>query len=94
MADKPSAAIILGLKPKGGDYADDEPDTDGYEKHSGAAEDFADAVKSGNLRDLKDAFKAMFESCLNEAETKGMIKNIAKEADAEPHEEGPHEGEA
>lgn len=93
MATKPAAAILLGLKPKD-DGADEPDDTDGYEQHSGAAEDFLDAVNKGNMRDLKDAFKAMFEACLNEAETKGMIKNIAKEADAEPHEEGPHEGEA
>lgn len=96
MAKAPSAALILGLRPKGGGEEPDEgdePESDDYEVHATAAEDFLDAVKSDSKRDLKDAFKALFEACLNEAETKGMIKKIVQEAEAEPHEEGPHTSE-
>ena len=95
MAKDTSAALILGLRPKGGgdDDAGDEPESDDYEVHTSAAEDFLDAVKAGNRRDVKDSFKKLFEACLNDAETKGMIKRIAQEADAEPHEEGSHTSE-
>lgn len=82
MAKETSAALILGLKPKGGSIEPDgdEPDTEGMSNDTSAAEDFVDAVKGGNVRDAKDAFNSLFRAALMEAETKGLIKRIAKEA--------------
>ena len=82
----PAIVLALGGKPPGVS-AHDEPDEDdveddsAYEEHSTAASDLLDAVKSGNERDVKTAFDSLFRAALQQAETKGLLRRIAKEAD-------------